>query len=170
MRILRTIVWLCAFLGLLQASIPAQAQTDDKTTQAPAAAPSPAPSPVPEQPALKPAELEALVASIALYPDTLLSNVLMASTYPLEVVRAARWMTQNKELKGDALKAAAEKQDWDSSVKALIATPSVLEMMNEHLDWTQKLGEALGRSSAFDDPNGFVTEPAINQTAECAAD
>jgi hypothetical protein len=138
MRILRTICWLCAFLGLLQASIPSQAQTDDKTIQTPGGAPSP----VPEQPALKPAELEALVASIALYPDTLLSNVLMASTYPLEVVRAERWMSQNKELKGDALKAAAEKQDWDASVKALIATPSILEMMNEHLDWTQKLGEA----------------------------
>ena len=71
-----------------------------------------------------------------------MSNVLMASTYPLEVVRAERWMTQNKNLKSDALKTAAEKQDWDASVKALMATPSVLEMMNEHLDWTQKLGEA----------------------------
>jgi hypothetical protein len=91
---------------------------------------------------LKPAELDGLVAPIALYPDTLLSNVLMASTYPLEVVRADRWMNQNKDLKGDALKAAAEKQDWDASVKALIATPSVLQMMNEHLEWMQKIGEA----------------------------
>src|SRR6201993_693660 len=138
MRVVRTICWICAFIGLLGASVPSQAQTNDKAPQAP----SSAPSPVPEPPALKPAELDALVAPIALYPDTLLSNVLMASTYPLEVVHADRWMNQNKNLKGDALKAAAEKQDWDGSVKALVATPSVLQMMNEHLEWTQKLGEA----------------------------
>jgi hypothetical protein len=72
----------------------------------------------------------------------------MASTYPLEVVRADRWINQNKDLKGDALKSAAEKQDWDASVKALVATPSVLQMMNEHLEWTQKLGEALFGTAA----------------------
>jgi Protein of unknown function (DUF3300) len=74
----------------------------------------------------------------------------MASTYPLEVVGADRWMNQNKDLKGDALKAAAEKQDWDESVKALVATASVLQMMNEQLEWTQKarrgvFGTATGR-------------------------
>jgi len=138
MRIIGTLCWICVFLGLLHVSFPSQAQTNDTTSQAP----SSAPSPVPEQPALKPAELDVLVAPIALYPDTLLSNVLMASTYPLEVVRADRWMNQNKDFKGDALKAAAEKQDWDKSVKALVATPSVLQMMNEQLERTQKLGEA----------------------------
>ena len=138
MRIISTMCWIGALLGLLCAGLPSQAQTGDQTPQTP----SSAPSPVPEPPALKPAELDALVAPIALYPDTLLSNVLMASTYPLEVVRADRWINQNKNLKGDALKAAAEKQDWDGSVKALVATPSVLQMMNEHLEWTQKLGEA----------------------------
>jgi hypothetical protein len=102
------ICWLCAILGLLHTSLPSQAQTSDKTPQTP----SSTPSPVPEQPPLKPAELDALVAAIALYPDTLLSNVLMAATYPLEVVRADRWLNQNKDLKGDALKTAAEKQDW----------------------------------------------------------
>ncbi|MCP1831577.1 hypothetical protein J2R76_000005 [Bradyrhizobium sp. USDA 4532] len=102
MRIIRTICWICAFLGLLHVGLPARAQTNDQGPQTP----SNAPAPVPEQPALKPAELEALVAPIALYPDTLMSNVLMASTYPLEVVHADRWMKQNKNLKGDALKAA----------------------------------------------------------------
>src|SRR5690242_17942429 len=68
---------------------------------------------------LKPEELEALVAPIALYPDTLLAQVLMASTYPLEVVQADRWVNDNKSLKGDALKTAVEKQSWDDSVKAL---------------------------------------------------
>jgi hypothetical protein len=91
---------------------------------------------------LKPAELDALVAPIALYPDTLLANVLMASTYPLEVVRAERWLKDNSKLTGDDLKAAAEKQDWDGSVKALVAAPSVLQLMSDRLDWTQKLGEA----------------------------
>src|SRR5215475_11801652 len=143
MRILRTICWLVAVLGLLHTSLPSLAQTNDQTTQTPTSTPSP----VPEQPALKPAELDALVAPIALYPDTLLSNVLMASTYPLEVVRADRWMNQNKDLKGDALKTAAEKQDWDASVKALIATPSVLQMMNEHLEWTQNSARHFCHSS-----------------------
>ncbi len=92
---------------------------------------------------LKPGELDALVAPIALYPDTLLAQVLMASTYPLEVVQADRWASENKTLKGDALKAAAEKQAWDDSVKALVATPDVLAMMSSKLDWTQKLGDAV---------------------------
>jgi hypothetical protein len=92
---------------------------------------------------LKPAELDQLVAPIALYPDTLLAEVLMASTYPLEVVQADRWATENKNLKGDQLKAAVEKQGWDDSVKSLVATPSVLAMMSAKLDWTQKLGDAV---------------------------
>ena len=67
----------------------------------------------------------------------------MASTYPLEVVQAARWVDENKNLKGDALKAAVDKQGWDDSVKSLTATPSVLAMMSSKLDWTQKLGDAV---------------------------
>ena len=91
---------------------------------------------------LKPEEIVALVAPIALYPDNLLAEVLMASTYPLEVVQADRWATANKNLDQDQLKAAVDKQPWDSSVKALVATPSVLTMMSTKLDWTQKLGDA----------------------------
>ena len=72
---------------------------------------------------LKAEELDALVSPIALYPDTLLAEVLMASTYPLEVVQAERWATGNKNLKGDQLKAAADQQPWDESVKSLTATP-----------------------------------------------
>lgn len=92
---------------------------------------------------LSSAALDALVAPIALYPDTLLAQVLMASTYPLEVVQADRWVNANKKLKGDALKTAAEQQPWDVSVKSLVATPAVLEMMSKNLDWTQKLGDAV---------------------------
>jgi hypothetical protein len=95
-----------------------------------------------EQRPFKPEELEQIVAPIALYPDTLLAQVLMASTYPLEVVQAERWQKQNKDLKGESLKAAVDKQPWDASVKSLVEFPDVLTMMSEKLDWTQKLGDA----------------------------
>ena len=104
--------------------------------------PAPSATDQPQQ-LLKAEELDQLVAPIALYPDTLLAEVLMASTYPLEVVQADRWATENKTLKGDQLKAAVDKQSWDDSVKSLVATPSVLAMMSNKLDWTQKLGDAV---------------------------
>ena len=87
-------------------------------------------------------ELEQIVAPIALYPDSLLAQIFMASTYPLEVVQAARWVKTNKNLKADALTAALEKETWDPSVKSLVNFPQVLDMMNEKLDWTQKMGDA----------------------------
>jgi hypothetical protein len=105
--------------------------------------PPPAAPAAPSAPLLKPAELDQLVAPIALYPDPLLAEVLMASSYPLDIVEAERWLQSNKNLSGDALKAAADKQDWDDSIKALVATPSVLDMMSQKLDWTQKLGDAV---------------------------
>jgi Protein of unknown function (DUF3300) len=95
-----------------------------------------------EASAFKPEEIEALVAPIALYPDSLLSQVLMASTYPLEVVQAARWVKANPNVKGDAAVKAVENETWDVSVKSLVAFPQALEPMNEKLDWTQKLGDA----------------------------
>jgi uncharacterized protein DUF3300 len=87
-------------------------------------------------------ELEQILAPIALHPDPVVSQILMASTYPLEVVQADRWVRQNGSLKGDALSAALEKQSWDPSVKSLVNLPQVLTMMSEKLDWTQKLGDA----------------------------
>ena len=87
-------------------------------------------------------ELDQLLAPIALYPDSLLAQILMASTYPLEVVQAGRWTKANQALKGDALTAALEKENWDPSVKSLVNFPQVLDLMNEKLDWTQKLGDA----------------------------
>jgi hypothetical protein len=90
----------------------------------------------------KPEELEQIVAPIALYPDALLAQVLMASTYPLEIVQAARWSKEHPQVKGDAVSMEMEKQTWDPSVKSLVAFPDVLVMMNEKLDWTQKLGDA----------------------------
>src|SRR5215470_4778665 len=90
----------------------------------------------------KPEEIEQLVAPIALYPDALVSQILMASTYPLEVVAAARWSQANPTVTGDALQTAMVQQTWDPSVKALTAVPQVLQMMNDKLDWTQQLGDA----------------------------
>ena len=87
-------------------------------------------------------EIEQFVAPIALYPDSLIAQILMASTYPLEVVSAARWSKANPSVKDKALEDAMQKQTWDASVKSLTAFPNVLAMMNEKLDMTQKLGDA----------------------------
>ena len=97
----------------------------------------------PENPAAyKPEEIEALVAPIALYPDPVLAQVLMASTYPLEIVHAARWVKANPNVKGDDAVKAVQNQSWDVSVKSLVAFPQILEPMYDKLDWTQKLGDA----------------------------
>jgi hypothetical protein len=91
---------------------------------------------------LAPEQLEQLVATIALYSDTLLSQTLMATTYPLEVVQAQRWADANKKLTSTQLATELEKLPWDPSVKSLVNTPQVLTMMSEKLDWTVKLGDA----------------------------
>ncbi|HKF41781.1 MAG TPA: DUF3300 domain-containing protein [Thermoanaerobaculia bacterium] len=88
------------------------------------------------------AQLEQMVAPIALYPDSLLTQILMASTYPLEIVEASRWSQKNSALKGTQLEEALKKQDWDVSVKSLCGFPDVLKRLNENLDWTQDLGDA----------------------------
>jgi hypothetical protein len=87
-------------------------------------------------------ELVQMLAPIALYPDSLIAQILMASTYPLELVEAERWVRQNKELKGDALDAALQNKNWDTSVKSLCHFPDILFAMSEKLDQTRKLGDA----------------------------
>lgn len=87
-------------------------------------------------------KLEQLVAPIALYPDALLMQIMMAATYPLEIVEADRWIRDQPDLKGDALDEALLEKDWDASVKSLTTLPSVLKQMSENLDWTQDLGDA----------------------------
>ena len=87
-------------------------------------------------------ELDQMLAPIALYPDALLSQVLMASTYPQEVVEAARWSRARPGLSGDNAVRAAEGENWDPSVKSLVAFPQVLERMEENPQWTQALGDA----------------------------
>jgi hypothetical protein len=83
-----------------------------------------------------------MLAPVALYPDALLSQVLMAATYPIEVVEAARWTRANPGLQGDAAVRAVEVQDWDPSVKSLVAFPEILQRMDEQLNWTESLGDA----------------------------
>jgi hypothetical protein len=94
------------------------------------------------EPLLSPAELDQMLAPIALYPDVLLSQVLMASTYPLEVVEAARWTRANPELDGESAMEATSEMRWDQSVRNLVAFPDLLQLMDENLAWTRKLGEA----------------------------
>ena len=135
---------LIALALLMAIPVAASAQTADN----PPAPSSPAQPPQPASPPavvelLKPEQLEALVAPIALYPDELLVNVLAASTYPLEIVQADRWLKARKTLKGDALKTEVEKQAWDVSVKALASTADVVSMMSDKIDWTKSLGDAV---------------------------
>ncbi|MCX5707760.1 MAG: DUF3300 domain-containing protein [Candidatus Omnitrophica bacterium] len=87
-------------------------------------------------------ELEQLLASIALYPDALLAQMLTAATYPLEVVAADRFVKENQGLKGEMLLEAAKDKDWEPSVKAMLEFPDVLAMMDEQLEWTKNLGDA----------------------------
>src|SRR5258708_14967413 len=89
-----------------------------------------------------PEQLQQLVAPIALYPDSLVAQVLAASTLPEQVVEADRWVQAHSDLKGEDLGKAVDQQPWDPSVKALAAFPSVLGNMDRNLSWTSSLGDA----------------------------
>jgi len=103
--------------------------------------PPPADQAPPAQP-LSSDQLDNLVAPIALYPDNLLSQILAASTYPLEIVEAQQWLQQNRNLKGQQLLDAAKEQNWDASVQALVVFPDVLTRLNQDVRWTTDLGNA----------------------------
>jgi hypothetical protein len=121
----------------VSASQDAQAPAPAQDTQAPAqdAAAPPYTQQTPEQ-------LQQLVAPIALYPDSLVAQILAASTFPEQVVEADRWLQANPDMKGEALGKAADQQPWDPSVKALVAFPSVLGNMDKNLSWASSLGDA----------------------------
>jgi uncharacterized membrane protein YgcG len=89
-----------------------------------------------------PEQLQQLVAPIALYPDSLVAQILAAATFPEQVVEADRWVQAHPDLKGDALGQAADQQPWDPSVKALTGFPSVLGNMDKNISWTSTLGDA----------------------------
>lgn len=124
MKNLKYCSWLLMLMSMLIGSLPTVAQTSIEQTD------------------FSEAELDQMLAPIALYPDTVLSHVLIASTYPLEVVQADRWARNNSDLEAEAAVAAVENQNWDPSVKALVAFPQILERMSDDLAWTQRLGNA----------------------------
>jgi hypothetical protein len=135
------------FVALSQNALAARNQ--DQTAQDQSAqnqtAQGQAPSPTDATPTYTPQtadQLDQLVAPIALYPDSLVAQVLAASTFPAQIVEADRWMQANPDLKGDDLAKAVDQQTWDPSVKALTAFPSVLANMDKNLSWTSSLGDA----------------------------
>jgi hypothetical protein len=122
--------------------VPPQSPTSPPAQAAPSsAAPSAAAAPE-DATNLSNDQLDSLVAPIALYPDPLLAQVLVASTYPVDVMEAQQWLDQNSSLKGDELTAAAEKQSWDPSVQALVVLPDALKRLSENIQWTTDLGDA----------------------------
>ncbi len=127
-------VVLSVILGLASSQLALGFQTATATDAAPMI-----PSETTEQTA---EQLQALVAPIALYPDSLVAQILTASTFPDEVAIANYWMGENKNLTGSALMQAVDKQSWDPSVKALTEFPSVLDNLSKNLTWTSSLGEA----------------------------
>ncbi|MFI5181416.1 MAG: DUF3300 domain-containing protein [Thermoanaerobaculia bacterium] len=96
----------------------------------------------PQAKKLSPDQLDALVAPVALYPDPLLAQVLVATTYPLEIIQAGQWLAKNASLKGDDLTKAVQKQEWDPSIQALVLFPDVLKRLGENVKWTTDLGNA----------------------------
>jgi uncharacterized membrane protein YgcG len=123
-------------LGLLFATWPPGLSAYQDTQAPPQAAPAP---PYAQQ---SPEQLQQLVAPIALYPDSLVAQILAASTYPEQVVEADRWVQEHQGLQGEALGRAVDQQPWDPSVKALAAFPSVLGNIDKNLSWTSSLGDA----------------------------
>src|SRR5271168_37452 len=131
-RILLPILSLALLLGAWPVSLPAQQDGDaaPQTAQGQPYTPQ-----TPEQ-------LQQLVAPIALYPDSLVAQILAASTFPEQVVEADRFVQSHPDLKGEDLGQAVDKEPWDPSVKALTPFPSVLGNMDKNLSWTSSLGDA----------------------------
>jgi hypothetical protein len=98
--------------------------------------------PPPVQAPLAPDQLDSLVAPIALYPDPLLSQILVAATYPLELVQADQWLQRNPGLTGPALTEGAQQQNWDPSVQALVIFPDLVKRLTSDITWTTNLGNA----------------------------
>jgi hypothetical protein len=139
-RIVRAFRELTAIL-CIAALLPGNAMAGQ--TQQPATPTQPSATPT-EQPAAKlpPEQLDSLVAPIALYPDPLLSQTLVASTYPLEVIQLKQWLDKHKDLKDKALADAVQKQDWDPSIQAMAALPDVVKQLADNIKWTADLGNA----------------------------
>ncbi len=140
---------ICCLVAVLWTSghsfsiVRAQEAAPEEATAPPPEVAAPLPPEAPEAPApLSPDDLDQMVAPIALYPDALVAQILAGSTYPTEVVEAARWQSANPGLSGANLAAAVDSLNWDPSIKALTQFPSVLANMNNNLSWTSALGQA----------------------------
>jgi len=123
-----------------------------------------APAPMQSKPVFTQQQLDQMLAPVALYPDSLLSQILMASTYPLEIVEAARWSKANPNLQGDEAVKAAEQNGWDPSVTSLVAFPQVLTIMDSNLSWTERLGDAF----LAQQPQVMETVQSLRQSAYAA--
>jgi hypothetical protein len=139
-----------AALLLSALALPFAAEAQGAPAVAPAAPVAAPAATAPAPAAYTTAQLDQMLAPIALYPDQLLTQILMASTYPLQVVEAERWLENpsNAALKGDALVAALKPLDWDPSVKSLVPFPQIVKMMNDQLSWMESLGEAFATQQA----------------------
>jgi hypothetical protein len=137
----------CAYPVPVGVQPPATVTTTTTTTTTPRPAGTPTAVPAAADGTFSQAQLDQMLAPIALYPDSLLSQVLMASTYPADVADAAKWSKANPQQSGDAAVRAVENQPWDPSVKSLVAFPQVLQTMGEKPDWVQNLGDAFLASS-----------------------
>jgi hypothetical protein len=122
---------LCALL-----IAPGSAATAAQQTQAAAPAAQEA------SPKLSSDQLDSLVAPIALYPDPMLSQTLVASTYPLEIVQLQQWLEKHKDLKDKALADAVQKENWDPSIQAMAGLPEVVKQLADNIKWTSDLGNA----------------------------
>jgi len=151
----RILASLCTILlvpgeGLLLAQTPAPAPAPQKSAEQKPAPQKPAEQ-KPADAAAKPAEdsvkltadqLDSLVAPIALYPDPLLAQTLVASTYPLELVQLQQWMAKHKDLKDKALADAVAKQPWDPAIQSMAAVPEVVKRLSDDIQWTTDMGNA----------------------------
>ncbi len=128
--ILRELTAIVCVLAILPGNAIASVETLQSTAQADQSA------------VLPPDQLDSLVAPIALYPDPLLSQTLVASTYPLEMIQLKQWLDQHKDLKDKALADAVKKEDWDPSIQAMAGLPDVVKLLADNIKWTTDLGNA----------------------------
>jgi Protein of unknown function (DUF3300) len=141
-RMLKTGLVSLMSIAVLFATLPVDAMAMQDAQQAQAPPPASGPAPAPQYTPETPEQLQQLVAPIALYPDSLVAQILSAATFPEQVVEADRWVQAHPDLKGDALGQAVDQLQWDPSIKALTAFPSVLGNMDKNLSWTSTLGDA----------------------------
>ena len=128
-------VALCCIAALLIGSQGALGQTDQPASET-------APDTTPAAPKIPDSQLDSLVSPIALYPDPLVSQILVASTYPLELIQLQQWMQRNSSLKGHSLANAVQQQPWDPSIQSMVAFPDVVNRLAGNIQWTTDLGNA----------------------------